>query len=203
MTLGVVFLWASYAQACWVYQITINGITTFSGVAGGPLFSHTAFLVLTAPFNPAPETNNGVNALDVGIFTITGNPFLGVAGALYFATNTSLSEAVIGTSTAGSNLDLAFVTWAPTTSELFVALDGDSSGLPHARFGVLNIYNSTTSVTAQIHNILTGTVLLQFSNNFSNVAGNILFGGSSGFGGPFVSSEYRAAFSGLFLQSCQ
>jgi hypothetical protein len=76
-----------------VYQITLNGITTFSGVAGGPPFSHTAVLVLTPPFNPAPETNNGVNALDVGIFTLTGNPFLGVAGALYFATNTALSEA--------------------------------------------------------------------------------------------------------------
>jgi len=186
-----------------VYQVAINGSTTFSGAAGGPPFSHTAYLILTPPFNRAPETHNGVNPFDVGIFTTEANPFDGVAGALYFATNTSLSEAVIQTADQGSNLDLAFVDWDPDTRELFVALDGDNSGLPNARLGVLNIYNSTTGVTAQIHNILTGTVSMKFSNNDADVNGNILFGGSSGFGGPFVSSEYQAEFSGVFVQNCQ
>lgn len=120
-----------------------------------------------------------------------------MADSLYFSTNTSLSEAVIPTTTQGSRIDLAFVGWEPATRIISVALDETV-----ARLGALNIFNATTDFTAQSHNVLAGTVETQFLNNDANVQGVILLGGSSGFSGPDVSSEYQAEFSGVFLQSC-
>jgi hypothetical protein len=198
--LALLFVSASYshAQVCSVYDVTINGQVTFSGAPAAPPFAHRAFLYVTDLFTPDPQTTNGPNPADIGFFTLDpANPFLGVAGALYFATNTSLSEAVIPTTTQGSGIDLAFVAWEPTTQVLSVAVDET-----RARLGVLNIFNATTGVTAQIHNVLAGMVEMQFSPNFANVGGTILLGGSSGFAGPGMGSEYQAQFSGGFLQSC-
>lgn len=51
-----------------------------------------ADLVITPTIDTAPQatTNNGVNPVDVGIFT-RASPLVGNAGALWFGTNTSLS----------------------------------------------------------------------------------------------------------------
>lgn len=206
IALSILYFWANTSQACWLYQVTLSGVPTFSGVAGGPVFTHNAHLLITqTPITPANQTTNGENPFDIGIFTVEASPFVGVAGALYFATNTSLSEFYLGSANQGSALDLAFVDWDPSNRELVVVLDGDNSGLPSARFGVNNIYNLTSGITAQIHNILTGGVNIQFSGDFLVIGGSILLGGSSGFGGPFVSSGYQASFSGVFLQNflCQ
>ena len=108
-----------------------------------------------------------------------------------------MSEAVIPTTTQGSGIDLTLVAWEPTTQVLSVTVDDTRT-----RLGVLDIFNATTGVTAQSHNVLAGMVELPFSPNFATVGGTILLGSSSGFAGPGASSEYQAQFSGSFLQTC-
>ncbi len=180
MILCILLFSTSYTQACWLYDVTINGSVTFSGTPAAPPFSHRTLMVVTGPITSSSQTTNGVNPLDLGLFTYDpANPFLGVAGALYFATNTALSEAVIETAARGSAIDLAFVAWDPNTRTLSVALDEIN-----ARLGVLNIFNATTGVTAQVHNILAGTVELQFSDSFQSFSGAILLGAARALGAP-------------------
>jgi hypothetical protein len=76
-------------------------------------------------------------------------------------------------------------------------VDGNVFGLPTARLNIFNIFNIRSSVVAQIYHVLAGGALIQFSNGAQSVSGSILFGGSSGFSGPSVSTEYRATFTGV------
>ncbi len=73
-----------------------------------------------------------------------------------------------------------------------IQLDGNITGLPRARLNVLNIYNLTSGVTAQIHNILDGTIDISFDGE--NIQGAIDLGGCSGFQGP-LSPRYTGAHS--------
>jgi hypothetical protein len=180
------------------YQITITGEGSFSGTPSGYPFSINAVLVVTPTIDTSEVVNNGVNPVDVGIFT-TVSPIVGQAGALWFGTNTSLCS-LVGCSNGGSGIDIAFVDGIADpnagTAEVNITVDGNAFGLPNARLATFNIYNLTTDLTAQIHNVLAGTVLLQITDGGQSVSGTINLGGNSGFDGPGITSEYLANFSG-------
>lgn len=173
-----------------LYNIVLSGQASFSGVPGQS-FQVPGVLVLR-PTNSEPQLDNGVNPVEVGIFT-NASPIVGAAGALYFGTNTALSREV-GFRQGEIGIDIAFV--EVRGQRVRVTVDGNAFGLPAARLGTFNIYNLTSGVTAQIHNVLAGTIDVQFNDGAQTVNGTIQIGGSSGFGGPTVTSEYTASFTG-------
>ena len=173
-----------------VYDIVIDGETRSIGDSAGRRFSHRAILVVVATLNDSPEFDNGVNPVDVGLFTAEANPLLGTAGALYFVTNTSLA-ALVG-AIPGSNVDVTFVAIDEDTEKVSIVVDE-----MQARLGVLNLYNVPSGLATQIHHVLAGTVSLQFSPDAADVSGTIALSGNSGFSGPLPSAEYLATFRGV------
>jgi hypothetical protein len=185
-----------------IYAIRITGEGASVDFAGrltpyGEPFVIDAALIVSGPLDTQALTRNGVNAVDIGIKTTT-SPIVGRAGALWFGTNTSMS-ALIGTSPAigPSNIDVAVVTYDSATRTVTAQLDGNVFGSPFARVNYLNIYNLRSSIVAQIHNAFAGGMTLTFAPDGRSVTGQINLGGSSGFGGPNVSSAYVATFAGV------
>ena len=177
-----------------IYAITLHGVV--GAGSGRTPFTQSALLVLVPTVDPTAATGNGVNPVVVGIKTAS-SPILGVAGALWFGTNLAVS-AVIGSSPAvgASAIDVAFV--AAAGNRVGVTLDGNVFGLPLARVNYLNIFNVQTSILAQIHNVLSGRLLvLDVTQGGAAVQGSIGLGGSSGFDGPTVTSLYAAHFTGV------
>jgi hypothetical protein len=172
------------------YEIKIVGNTTPGGA-----ISTVADLVVrpTVAQGPTPSIN-GVNPVDVGIFT-RSSPVEGNAGALWFGTNTSLAS-FKGSNLGVANIDLAFVDVKQNDGTVAMTVDGNAFSLPGARIATLNIYNVTTGSPAQVHNILTGTVNIRFLNGGQNITGEITLAGTPGFSGPAVSSNYQATFTG-------
>jgi hypothetical protein len=169
-------------------------------ITDGVSFSVPATLETFVTINPAPEIDNGVNPIDVAIIT-DGNiasPLVGVAGALWFGTNTSLCV-LVSCTIGASGIDIAFVQVDAAARQVLITVDGNVFGLPAARLNTFNIYNVTSGVTAQIHNVLAGEVFIQFSNDDQSVSGTIALLGSSGFGGPTPTSQYVANFSGTLI----
>ena len=171
------------------YNIIINGEGYVGGFVGS--FQIPARLVVVATI-PDNTQNNGVNPVDVGIFTNPG-PIVGQAGALYFGTNTSLSS-IVGSTLGASAIDVAIVGVNQASRTVSIEVDGNAFGLPTARLNTFNIYNLTTGITAQIHNVLAGRIEMSFNGN--EVQGTIQIGGSSGFTGPGITSNYIAGFTG-------
>jgi hypothetical protein len=91
------------------------------------------------------------------------------------------------------------VQFDPATGQALIRVDGNIFGLPAARLNTFNMYNLTSGVIAQIHNVLGGQILIQFSPDGQSVSGNIALLGSSGFGGPTPTSQYVATFSGTLV----
>ncbi len=168
------------------YNIVVTGQGNF-----GPPFQQSASLFIVPTIADGTQ-QNGVNPVDVAIFT-NQSPIVGAAGALYFATNTSLTS-LIGSNLGASAIDVAFVQVNQANRSVSIQIDGNVFGIPAARLNTLNIYNLTTGLFAQIHNILAGTV--NFNLNGDQVQGTIELGGSSGFQGPSISSLYVANFRG-------
>lgn len=171
------------------YQISIEG----EGYVGGLVsrFQIQAILVTTPTIEDGTQ-RNGINPIEIGIFT-DPNPIVGHAGALYFGTNTSLSS-LVGSRLRASAMDVAFVSIDQRANSVHVRLDGDIFGLPTARLNTFNIYNLTTGLFAQIQNVLAGEINIIF--NGDDVNGDISLGGSSGFTGPSITSQYLATFAG-------
>jgi hypothetical protein len=190
LALLTVVLAAHNAQAA-LYAITITD---------GVSFSVPASLVTFGTINPAPEIDNGVNPIDVAIITDgnVANPLVGVAGALWFGTNTSFCV-LVNCTIGASGIDIAFVQVDTVSGQVLITVDGNVFGLPAARLNTFNIYNVTSGVTAQIHNVLGGEVFIQFSSDGQSVSGRIALLGSSGFGGPTPTSQYVADFSGTLI----
>lgn len=181
-----------------LYRVQINGeVVQQGGVTSR--FSVPAFVMIVPTIDPAAfGVSNGPNPIDVGIFT-DPSPIVGVAGALYFGTNTSLCG-VIGCNTRFSALDTTFVTVNPAQGSVNIVVDGNLFGLTAARLNIFNIFNARTSLLAQIYHVLTGQVVLQFGNGAQTVAGSLALGGSSGFSGPYVTTVYQATLTGVRVQ---
>lgn len=177
------------------YSITISG-QTFEP------FSRTGCLIVSPQIVPAAGNinfNNGPNARDIGLFS--GSPIVGQAGAIWFGTNTSMCElANIGCNIGASGLDIAFVTADETTGTLNISLDGQIFNVPNgnAITGTLNIFNWQSGVTAQIINIVQGTMSLRFSADAQSVTGEVRFTGYN-----IGTVPYHATISGTRVNSCQ
>lgn len=166
-----------------------------TGVGSGSRpFRQRALLVIARGLDPTAATGNGVNPVDVGLKT-ESSPILGVTGALWFGSNVSLS-AVLSTSgrLVPANVDVAFVTAA--NGAIGVTLDGNVFGTPFARVNYLNMYNVETSLVAQIHNVLAGTVTATVAPDQQTVTAEFRLAGTSGFTGPTPTSHYTGVFTG-------
>jgi hypothetical protein len=150
------------------------------------------WVLVTAPYD-AVGASNDINVVDIGVKTDT-SPLDGHSGALWFGTNTSImGDLDLGVIPNGASVDIvserveADVIYADVIMEL-------------SRLNTLNLYNVDTADEngsgAQINNILVGTVSIRFAPDGSAIAGRIDVGGTSGMGGPTMSSEYHAALSG-------
>lgn len=176
------------------YSIQITGQ---ANQAGGPVstFTLNGALVIVPTVDPqAIGVRNGPNPVDVALIT-SASPVQGVAGALYFGTNTSFCS-LVGCTTGASAIDTTAVTADATRGTVMITVDGDVFGQPTARLNVFNIFNVRTGVMAQIYNILAGGITIQFADGGQSVSGTIDLGGNSGFSGPAVTTEYRATFRG-------
>jgi hypothetical protein len=169
------------------YEITIAGHT----VPGGAISVVADLVVLPTVATSATAASNGVNPVEIGIFT-RPSPIAGNAGALSFATNTALASH-IGSNLGASSVDVAFVDAKQNAGTVDITLDGKAFGLPDAQVSTLNIYKIASGASVQTNNILTGLVNLRFSNSGQDVSGDIIL---SGFGGPAVASSYQATFTG-------
>jgi len=176
------------------YSIQITGQ---ANQAGGPVstFALNATLVIVPTIDPqAIGVRNGPNPVDVALIT-TASPLQGVAGALWFGTNTSFCS-LIGCTTGASAIDTTVVVADATRGTLMITVDGDVFGQPTARLNVFNIFNIRTGLTAQIYHTLAGGITIQFANGGQSVSGTIDLGGNSGFSGPAITTEYSATFRG-------
>lgn len=130
------------------------------------------------------------NPLDFGLFTEV-SPIVGQAGALWFATNTAFCE-LVNCSVSGI-ADLATVQ-AQRVEQGIEAVALANTGT--TGYGTLNIYNLTSGVAAQVHHVMGGGVHFILDEEQEAIFGEIALDGSSGFGGPGVTSRYTAQFSG-------
>jgi hypothetical protein len=156
-------------------------------------FDVGGWVLVTAPYDAIGGSNNDVNLIDIGVKTDT-SPLVGVSGALWFGTNTSImGDLDLGVIPNGGSVDIVServeddVVYADVIMEL-------------SPVNTLNLFNVDTADAngggAQINNVLTGTVSIRFAADGSSIAGRVDVGGTSGMGGPTVSSEYHAALAG-------
>lgn len=173
------------------YRVEIEGEVS-EGSRTVP-FDVGGWVLVTAPYDAIGGSNNDINVVDIGVKSDT-SPLEGHSGALWFGTNTSImSDLDLGVIPNGASVDIVServeedVVYADVIVEL-------------SRINTLNLYNVDTAdvngAGAQINNILVGTISIRFAPDGSAIAGRIDVGGTSGMGGPTVSSEYHAALAG-------
>jgi len=178
------------------YQITIDGATTHQQ------FRRVALLLVTPPLQRTQVNfDNGQNARDLAIRS--GNPSgAPEPGAIWFATNTSLYDAVgIPSNIDASNIDVAIVSVNEGQNLLRTVLDGRVGGLPAARSTVLNNFNSRGGLTAGVYQIIQGEIRSQFSPDGQTVQGEMNLIGN----GYIEPGQYRyvARFAGQVTQPLQ
>lgn len=174
------------------YSVTISGNVHVG--SGKTIFSQKSTVYLRRTIDTTNVANNGINPVDVGIKT-AASPLSGSAGALWFATNTSLS-AEIGSSAviASSKVDVAYV--SINGGKVTANVDGNAMGLPSARINYLNVFNAKSGLTAQIYNVLSGRVTASVTSKGKSISGTIDLTGSSGFSSGAATTRYVATFSG-------
>ncbi len=173
------------------YRVEIQG-----EVSEGSLtipFEVGGWVLVTAPYDAVGGSNNDVNVIDIGVKTDT-SPLVGISGALWFGTNTSImADLDLGVIPNGGSVDIV----SERVEEDVIYADVIMELSP---INTMNLYNVDTAdehgAGAQLNNILVGTVSIRFAPDGSAIAGRIDVGGTSGTGGPTVSSEYHAALSG-------
>ncbi|WP_254547317.1 hypothetical protein [Halomarina pelagica] len=150
------------------YQVIVEGATTHQP------FRREVLLLVAPPLDRTTVNfDNGQNARDIALRS--GNPAgLPEAGSIWFATNTSLYDAVgIPSNTDASNIDVAIVAADAAKNLLQITVDGRVWGLPSARSAVLNNFNSRSGLTAGVYQIIQGEILLQFMNGGQTVEGEL------------------------------
>jgi hypothetical protein len=175
------------------YRVSVDGQVS----EGSKVISFTVggWVLVTAPYDDIGASQNDVNLVDIGVKTDT-SPIVGVSGALWFGTNTSIM----------ADLDLPVIVTAADVDIVTERVDGDvvyaDVITSLAPINTLNIYDvDSGQAVAQVNNVLTGTVSLRFNADGSAITGRVDLGGTSGQGGPTVSSEYHAALSGTRYES--
>ena len=182
------------------YNIQFSG-NTFGGYYP---FNRNGCMIL-APRIPGAgnvNLNNGANIVEVALFS--GTPFSTDRGAVWYGTNTAMCQyGNTGCSTYDSALDVAYTQWYPEYRALVVEVDGrfyNNSAAGNSILNMLNIFNATGSFTSQSYRIISGYMVIYFSEDWSRTGGEILFYGSSMNG--YAPVEYRAQFGGYSIAYC-
>lgn len=176
---------AARVPASAIYDVTISG-TTYFGNTNFPR-SDTRYtpqqdftlrgtlVVLPTRDRSGVNFGNGVNARDVGLKI--GSPASAPqAGAVWFATNTTVfADMGVGNALQRyASLDTAFVTISDARNRIRIVVDDQSV----ARASQLNSFNVKSGLTANVYQILAGSMELRFSSNNSRVNGSLDFIGS-------------------------
>lgn len=181
------------------YSIKMTG----SSSNGMYPFSRTACFAFSPTVKAAGNTNlnNGTNHADVALFT--GNPGVGQAGAMWFVSNTALCKLNVKCSNSTSAVDLVQTSWDAKNRRLRITLDGrfyNNAAAGSSILGMLNNFNLTNGAWASPYRIIAGEMLLQFSSDYRQIAGEIRFNGTSTWGSG--SLPYFAKFGGSTTNFC-
>lgn len=185
-----------------VYDVTISGTTYF----GNTNFPHSntrytpqqnftlrgTLVVLPTRDRSGVNFDNGVNARDVGLKV--GSPASAPkAGSVWFATNTTVfaNMGVGNILQRYASLDVAYVEVNDKKNQINIVVDDQSV----ARASQLNSFNVKSGLTANMYQILAGSMWLRFSSNGSRVDGAFDFVGS-GYMYP-GSSRVQARITGM------
>lgn len=170
------------------YRVQLTGQTNRGGFTRpGDLYVFPALETSGANFN------NGINARDIGLFS--GNPSASPeTGAIWFATNTGVYDRVgLRTITGDALIDVAVVEANEEAGLIDLTLDPNA-----ARTVQLNLMNARGGLTANVYQLLEGTMQLQFTDSGRGVRGEIQFVGN-GFIEP-GRSPYQAALDGVLVE---
>lgn len=169
------------------FAISLNGFVVLE--SGDTIFiaGATGELNVAQPFDP--NSANGANEVDVGIFTDAA-PAQGVTG-IHFTTNTILT----GPNTvAASGMDVAdvvtFGNEADVEATLLTAVVGTDCTTPPPD----NVFSADTLV----YKMVTGRVLITLPPG--GASGSVAFGGNPCDGSSSASTQLSATFSGSRLQ---
>lgn len=177
---------AAQVQAATVTsQIPTSGVysVTLSGIVSNRPFTRTAVLVVTPTMDYTNASGNGVNPLEIGIFS--GNPSLSPStGAIQFATNTWM----LGSPT---KLDVSYVTVNSAAGTVDIQMDPRLS-----RGSVYELFNASSGQTANVYAISAGNVHLSFQNGGNTISGTAYFQGQ---GFLYGNATYLASISGTRL----
>lgn len=180
------------------YTITIQGVTGSGNTAfpqSGMTYIPEQRFRITGKLVIVPgQDRTGVTELnprDIGIFC--GNPHLGQAGAIWFATNTRVF-ALVGLGNRiqrDANLNAARVSINGASGTVTASVASRS----RAMASQLNFFNKNSGITALPYQIIAGNLTLQFSASGMRVSGQMSFIGG-GFTAP-ANGAISASISGI------
>ena len=144
--------------------------------------------------------NNGRNPFDMALFS--GKPIIGDRGSIWFMTNTAMCALYdyIGCINASAAMDVEKMRY--DSKDRLVIIDVDGNFVNNAAAGnsiaaMLNIFNTTNWSAA--YRVISGRIVIQFSEDFKQLAGAMRVYGSS-FGTAPVA--YFSTFAGYATNQC-
>lgn len=180
------------------YAITIQGITA-SGNTAFPQQDTTyvpeqRFRIAGKLIVVPGQDRTGVteiNPIDIGVFC--GNPHMGQAGAIWFATNTRVF-AIAG---IGNRIqrDAALNAARVSINEASGTVTASIASRERAMASQLNFFNKSSGITALPYQIIAGKLTLRFSADGAQVSGQMSFIGG-GYTAP-ANGAISASISGV------
>lgn len=159
-------------------------------------FDRSGCLLITPTISAPGNNENGVNPLEVGIFS--GSPYQGSAGAISWVTNTQLMCDFIPATcpTQSAALDMAEVTVDEADNQISIELPG----IPTAMTSQLNIFNARSGVTANVYQAVEGKMVIEFAPD-GKVTGEVNFDGRGMISAG--TANYQATFEGEQTSECR
>jgi len=184
------------------FRVVLEGST----LGGQYPFRRSGCLILSPTIRPVGgnQVPNDENILDLGLFS--GMPVVGQRGAINFMTNSAMCQyGNSGCHNAAAAIDAVDMGYLPEYRALVIQLDGrffNNAAAGTSVLSFLNLFNASDNFAqAMPYHIISGYMVVQFSEDFRSLAGEIKFYGSSLFGHSPV--EYRASFAGRPTSYCK
>jgi len=159
-----------------VYDVKITGRTFFGNTnvpteqtyysAAQNFTLRGKLVVLPTRDTSGANFNNGVNPTDIGLFV--GSPAANPqAGAIWFATNTKVfSDVGKGNRSQRAAIDVAFVNLDSQAGAINIKVDSNA-----ARTSQLNTFNVRSGLTANVYQIVAGSMTINFKGRGESITG--------------------------------
>ena len=149
---------------------------------------------LTPTIEPSWPTENGDNPAELALLTDQG-PYVGVAGGLWFMTNTGLCHHISCKKDLGA-FDSAHTSLSIQGRHPVLFAHVDEMLARSFRDILWNSFSLDTGVTAPIYWVLSGQVQATFDPDWAYVNGTVNLGGASTMDAEAATRTYQAAFEG-------